>query len=88
MGDNFSTITVVLDNEKSGQDLEVIKEAIKMIKGVHSVENGHMVDLEDYTARVELSRKFAGTLHKVISSMETGREAWKDVETAVSKHFT
>lgn len=51
MTDRFHAFTVVLDRDIREDDAEPIVAAIKMIKGVQSVEP-HVVDLEDHSARV------------------------------------
>jgi hypothetical protein len=61
MTDRFNTLTVVLEHEIREDDAEYILNAIRMIKGVISVES-NVSNITDHmaleTARHELRKKF------------------------------
>jgi len=54
MTDRVQSLTVVLDDDYRVDDVEFIVNAIRMIKGVRTVENGPVVDHADWMARMRV----------------------------------
>lgn len=65
MTDRFNALTVVLEKDIRDDDAEAIIQAIKMVKGVLSVD-GNVADIEAHLAtervRRELLQKLIGVL--------------------------
>lgn len=65
MTDRVSTLTVVLERDMRDDDVQIVAEAIKMIRFVASVES-NVVDVAEYTARqrvrFEIERKLVKTV--------------------------
>ena len=66
MSDRHFAFTVCLDREYKDEDAELIASAIRMVKGVMSVE-AHVADVPLYyakeSARQELAAKLLAVLH-------------------------
>lgn len=54
MTDRIKALTVVLSRDVRVDDVEAIVNAILMVKGVARVTDKHIVDIDDYTARVRV----------------------------------
>jgi hypothetical protein len=48
MTDRVNTLTVILDREMRGDDVEAVKKALRMVRFVAKVENGPVNDMADY----------------------------------------
>jgi hypothetical protein len=57
MTDRVSTLTVVLSKDMRIDDVEVVKQAVSMIRGVLKVENGPVTDYADLVARERIQRE-------------------------------
>lgn len=51
MTDRVQTLTVILDDDYRTDDVQMIVDAISMLKGVAGVELGSPVDMNDHLAR-------------------------------------
>ena len=68
MTDRIHALTVVLDRDYREDDVQVIIDAIKMIKGVSSVEHDqHVTSYEDYFNRELVRAELQRALYKTIS---------------------
>lgn len=53
MTDRIRSLTVILENDTRTDDVESVTDAIRMVRGVHSVTLGKPVNLTDLTARIQ-----------------------------------
>lgn len=65
MTDRIHALTVVLDDDYRTDDVEPIVEAIKMLRGVLTVEE-HVANMNDYSARSRVRAKLEERLWKVL----------------------
>ena len=70
MTDRVRTLTVVLDRDYRTDDIEVVAQGIRMIKGVAAVENGDVVDHAAHIARND----FRQTIGRAISELAAGSD--------------
>lgn len=68
MTDRIRHLTVVLDADYRDDDVEPIVEAIKMVRGVASVEEG-IVEARDLLARDAVRAEIERDLHRAIDSV-------------------
>lgn len=54
MTDRVATLTVVLDREYRTDDVQMIVDAVKMVKGVQTVELGPVADMNHYMAKEQV----------------------------------
>lgn len=66
MTDRHRTVTVLLDREMRSDDLEHILAAIRMIKGVSSVEAGPVDDMHAYVAIETAKNDLRRQLHNLL----------------------
>lgn len=67
MSDKFNKITVVLENDVSDESIDIITSAIRMVRGVLSVE-AHQVNHEsDYLAEIRVKAEFRRKLFEVLA---------------------
>ena len=70
MTDRVRTLTVLLDRDMRTDDVEMVVNAIKMIRRVADVETGPVVDSEQHFARSIAFRKLKKMLWKQLLSWE------------------
>lgn len=66
MTDRIKSLTVVLENNLRSDDAEPILEAIRMIRGVVSVD-AHVADLEHHAARQQVLQEITS---KVLDALK------------------
>ena len=71
MTDRIRVLTVVLDKDYRDDDCEHVINAIKMIKGVRSVEP-EVVDMQDHVARMEASDKLGAAVIQTVRDFRAG----------------
>lgn len=71
MTDRHRSVLVVLDRDVRSDDLEVVLSAIRMIKGVASVEPGPVTDVRDHLAREVVRRELEHELREVLARKKT-----------------
>lgn len=65
MTDRYFALTVLLTKDTRSDDAEPIIEAIKMIKGVHTVEP-HISDMDTWAAETRAKRELGQKLWEVL----------------------
>lgn len=70
MTDRIATLTVVLDQEYRTDDVEHIKNAINMIKGVQEVTNGEVCDGNHYMNKVVIGQTIRKAVNRAIDECE------------------
>ena len=73
MTDRVRHLTVTLNEDTRVDDLEAIVTAIRLIRGVGSVEH-HVVQLQDQLAREAVRAEIQHKLHDAITSVFRQRE--------------
>ena len=73
MSDQFQAVTVVLSEDVREEDLRSILDAIRMVKGVASVSDKHVVDSTDYMARARVRFELGSTMLDVFRAITEGR---------------
>lgn len=68
MTDRIHALTVVLDRDYRDDDVVDIVLAIKMIKGVASVEE-HVAQVEDYYARARVAAKVQTDIYRAVKGV-------------------
>lgn len=71
MTDRYFALTVALKQDMREDDAEGILAAIRMIKGVLSVE-GHVADTELFTAEKRIRLEMEEALHYALQEYEAG----------------
>jgi len=79
---------VVLDRDMRDDDVEVVKNAIKMVKFVSSVENGLVVDLHDHTARDDLRIGLITDLYGLLRAASLNLDDWKEIKQILDRTKT
>lgn len=67
MTDRVRSLTVVLDRDTRTDDVQIVVNAISMIKGVHLVTLGVPVKYDDFMARAAVAAEMRGSLIDTIS---------------------
>ena len=68
MTDRISALTVMLDRDIRSDDVEVLMDAIRMLRYVGSVEK-HVATGEEQMARGRVAMKIGSKLHDAISAI-------------------
>lgn len=66
MTDRIASLVVVLKQDMRVDDVEDLKKAIRMIRGVEAVRHGPVVDYEDLVARERITRELREALFKIL----------------------
>jgi hypothetical protein len=66
MTDRVQSLTVMLDQDYRTDDVQMIVDAIAMIKGVHRVELGDAVSSSDWFARERARMDLASKIYDVL----------------------
>lgn len=74
MTDRIQALTVVLDCDIRTDDVQRVVEAIEMVRGVASVSEQHVANLEDYMARERVRQQLGKTIFDVYRAICDGRE--------------
>ena len=67
MSDRYAKLTVVLDQEYRSEDLQEILTAIRMVKGVLTVDP-HVADFNHYAAKQQAAYELRRKIEEVLSS--------------------
>lgn len=59
MTDRVRTLTVILDREMRDDDVEIVVDAIKLMRYVSDVELGPVCNANEYAVRLEERRRIA-----------------------------
>lgn len=84
MTDRVQSIHVTLDKERRTDDVEVIVNAIRMIKGVASVELGEPINLEDHLARTNVFHEFSMVVMRLLHEARDNSDAYKQIEATLT----
>lgn len=71
MTDRISYLTVALARDIRDDDVELVIDAIEMIRGVSGVKM-HVSDQTDYAARNRVRREYGAVLYEIAHRMNSG----------------
>ena len=77
MTDRIRTLTVILDRDMRDDDVEVVKQAVQMVKRVASVQNGEVVGGDEHMRRTIALNEFIRTQYQFLGLFGylSGKEA-------------
>ncbi len=91
MTDRVRTLKVLLSRDTRVDDVEVVKNAISMIRGVQKVEDGDVVGLDEHLARDAALRDFIIMQMEFLGLALTGgagrEEKYKQVRDILSASY-
>ena len=80
MTDRVQRLHVTLSKEYRTDDVQAIVDAIKMVKGVASVELAEPLDPSDYMARETVFTEFTLLMYQLLNAARENSAAYKQVK--------
>ncbi len=84
MTDRVQRLHVTLNKEYRTDDVQSIVNAIKMVKGVASVELSEPMDPSDYMARTTVFSEFTLLMYQLLSEARENSDAYKQVRALLA----
>lgn len=72
MTDRIFSLTVILDREYRDDDVEAIADAVRMVRGVASVENGPVADVSHHMNKQTIFYEVQALLLKALDEYRKG----------------
>jgi hypothetical protein len=85
MSDRFQTATVAFDKSYREEDLQVLLNAIRQLKGVATVQLGTPKSFPEFAAESTVLREFIGTMFGLMNLRTLDLSAWAEIEAIVEK---